>query len=187
MNLLEKAQSGNMAAFEEILIKYEKLIYNLARRTMGNNEDAEDITQEVALKIYRNLKSCRGEELLKAWIARITHNTCMDMLRRNKGKHTDSLEVMEEIGAELVEQSEGPEDLLVRKELGQHLEVTLAKLPPQYRALIALRDIHGYSYEEVAEILQLPVGTVKSRLFRGRAKLKTILSEQNGGGLRQNY
>lgn len=185
MNLLEKAQNGDIAAFEKILIKYEKLIYNLARRIMGKNEDAEDITQEVAIKIYGNLKFCRGEEFLKAWIGKITHNACMDMLRRNKDKYTESLEVMAEIGEELVEQSQGPEDLLIRKELGKYLEAALEQLPAQYRSLIALRDIHGYTYEEVAEILQLPIGTVKSRLFRGRLKLKTILLEQNEGHMRQ--
>ncbi|MCL2854690.1 MAG: sigma-70 family RNA polymerase sigma factor [Defluviitaleaceae bacterium] len=185
MNVLEKAQKGNMAAFEEILTAYEKFIYNFARRLMGNTEDAEDITQEVAIKIYRNLHNCRGEGLLRAWIARITHNACMDALRRKKGKYQDSLEMAEELsGLELVDDTESPEETLVRKELGQYLEGALMQLPPSYRALITLRDMDGYSYEEVAEILSLPIGTVKSRLFRGRAKLKSILTEQSGGDIR---
>ncbi|MCL2235512.1 MAG: sigma-70 family RNA polymerase sigma factor [Defluviitaleaceae bacterium] len=186
MSLFEKAQKGDISAFEQILIQYEKLIYNLARRVLGNNEDAEDVTQEVALKIYRNLSSCREEGLLKAWIAKITHNACMDLLRKGKGKQADSLDVLGEIGTEVAEQSEGPEELLVRKELGEHLEGALTQLPPNYRALVALRDINGHSYEEVAEILQLPVGTVKSRLHRARSKLKAILLEQNKGDPRHN-
>ena len=193
--LLAKAQGGDMAAFEALLLKYEKLIYNLARRFMGNNEDAEDVTQEVAVKIYRNIKSCKGEEFLSAWISRITHNSCMDALRKRKGKNNESLDEIVDFGDGKMEKqfedsAEGPEDALIRKELSEQIEGALMQLPVLYRSLVVLRDVLGHSYDEIAEIMGLPVGTVKSRLFRGRAKLKSVLlgmmadREQNSGSLR---
>ena len=181
-----------MPSFEEVILKYEKLIYNLARRLMGDVEDAKDITQEVAIKIYKNLASCKGEEFLKAWISKITHNACMDALRRRKGKHFQSLdEIMEfdggQLEASISQEGESPEGLLLRKELGGQIEAALAALPHAYREVVILRDVLGHTYEEMAEILNLPEGTIKSRLFRGRNQLKTILlREQNLSGQRQS-
>ncbi|MCL2350793.1 MAG: sigma-70 family RNA polymerase sigma factor [Defluviitaleaceae bacterium] len=183
--------------FEQIIIKYQKLIYNTARRLMGNNEDAEDAAQEVAIKIYKNLASCRGEEFLPGWISKITHNTCMDVLRRRKGKHHDSLDDIVEFGdgsggvqKQLADDEKGPEDLLLQKEVNEQIEGALLKLSMQFRPLVILRDIQGHSYEEISDILNMPVGTVKSRLFRGRSKLKSILLketklEQKKNGQRQ--
>jgi RNA polymerase sigma-70 factor (ECF subfamily) len=177
--------------FEEIIMNYQKLIYNLARRIMGDMQDAQDVAQEVAIKIFRNLSKLRGEEYLSAWISKITHNTCMDFLRRRKGRHFDSLDEMLEIGdgeaaKQLPDPDVGPEALLLQKEVSEQIETALESLPLSYRAPIILRDIHGHSYDEMAEILNLPAGTVKSRLFRGRAKLKSILLEQNQSDYRHN-
>jgi RNA polymerase sigma-70 factor (ECF subfamily) len=117
----------------------------------------------------------------------------MDALRKRKGKYQESLDDVVDIGDGQIERqvqdpAEGPEALLLRKELGGQIEIALEQLPPLSRSLIILRDVQGHSYEEMSEILDLPEGTVKSRLFRGRAKLKTILlgvAEQNLGGQRQ--
>jgi RNA polymerase sigma-70 factor (ECF subfamily) len=159
---------------------------------MGNNEDAEDITQEVAIKIFRSLASCRGEEFLSAWISKITHNSCMDALRRRKGKYNESLDEIVDFGdgqmeKQLEDESDSPEELLLKKELSEQIEAALLRLPLLYRSPVVLRDMQGYSYDEMAEILNMPAGTVKSRLFRGRAKLKTILSETMPGGHKQSY
>jgi len=169
--------------FEDVIIKYDKLIYNLARRLMGNTEDAQDVSQEVAIKIYKNLAKCKGEEFLQAWISRITHNACMDALRKRKGKHTDSLDEMTEFdegeaAKQIPDEDAGPEELLLQKEVSEQIEDALARISVTYRSLIILRDVLGHSYEEVAEISGLALGTVKSRIFRGRAKLKEILLEQ---------
>ena len=172
-----------MLKFEDVIIKYDKLIYNLARRLMGNTEDAQDVSQEVAIKIYKNLAKCKGEEFLQAWISRITHNACMDALRKRKGKHTDSLDEMTEFdegeaAKQIPDEDAGPEELLLQKEVSEQIEDALARISVTYRSLIILRDVLGHSYEEVAEISGLALGTVKSRIFRGRAKLKEILLEQ---------
>ena len=178
--------------FDKVFLQYQKMIYNLAWRLMGNRQDAEDITQDVAVKVYRNLHKCKGEEFVAAWISRIVHNTCMDMLRRRKGRVHESLDEIVEIGdGQAVKQVEddnpGPEELLLQKELGEQIEAAIEQLSAGHRLLIVLRDINGHTYEEIAQILGLPEGTIKSRLFRGRAKLKSILlREQNVTNLRQD-
>ena len=171
-----------MLVFEEVIRKYDKLIYNLAKKLMGNAADAEDVSQEVAIKIYRNLDKCKGEDYLPAWISRITHNACIDALRKKKGKYTDSLDEMldfddGEMAKQLPDAQPSPEELLLQKEVSEQIEEALQKLSPAYRSLIVLRDVQGHSYEEVAEIMALPLGTVKSKIFRGRAKLRQILTE----------
>ncbi|MCL2575201.1 MAG: sigma-70 family RNA polymerase sigma factor [Defluviitaleaceae bacterium] len=176
--------------FEDVFAKYQKLIYNLSRRIMGNDEDAQDITQEVAIKVYRNLHKCKGEDFVAAWISKITHNTCMDALRKRKGKFTSSLDDTVgfddgEVQVQIEDEAIGPEALLLQKELNAQIETALLKLSTEYRTIVILRDVNGYSYEEIAEITGLPEGTVKSRLFRGRSKLKNILlREQNQSDLR---
>ena len=169
-----------MLSFEEVIHRHDKLIYNLARRLMGNAEDAEDVSQEVAIKIYRNLDKCKGEEYLPAWISRITHNACMDALRKKKGKQTDSLDnVLDlengDVSRQIADDAPSPEELLLQKEVSKQIEEALQKLSVSYRSLIILRDVQGHSYDEVAQITGLSLGTVKSKIFRGRAKLREIL------------
>ena len=191
-DVLTKAQNGDIKAFEEIITSYEKYIYVIAYNIMGNKEDAMDASQEVAIKIYRNLKSCKGENFLKPWIGRITHNACMDALRKRKGKETFSLDEMqsEEDGKpsmQFKDVAPGPEALLLQKELSVQIRGALQKLPTNLQALIVLRDIQDHSYEEIVQILDLPEGTVKSRLFRARAKLKELLiAEQIGVSIRHD-
>ena len=184
MDLLSKAAGGDMAAFETLILQYEKLIYNIAWRIMGNGEDAKDIAQEAIIKIYRNLASCKSIDLFKAWAAKITHNACMDELRRRKGKAAESYDAMIEEGHEIPRRGgtlppapDDPEAELLRKEMKGMIGEGLARLSDQHRALVVLRDVQGLSYEEIAEIANLPLGTVKSRISRGRSNLKQILLE----------
>jgi len=145
---------------------------------MGNTEDAKDISQEVIIKIYRNFDTGLRAEHAKAWVARITHNACMDELRRRKGKITESLDVpLDDDGPQrqFSDPSDGPEALLLRKELSGMIGDGLAKLSEEHRALVVLRDVQGMTYEEIAEIAEIPIGTVKSRISRGRGQLKKIL------------
>ena len=180
MDLLKQATGGDTAAFETLIVQYEKLIYNIAWRIMGNAEDAKDIAQEAIIKIYRNLASCKSMAHFKAWAAKITHNACMDELRRRKGKIADSYDAMIDLGEDTVERqledlSEGPEAALLRKELGGMINEGLSQLSDEHRALLILRDVQSLTYEEIADIADLPLGTVKSRISRGRSRLKEIL------------
>ena len=185
MDILQKAAGGDIAAFETLIVQYEKLIYNIAWRIMGNAEDAKDIAQEAIIKIYRNLATCKSLELFKAWAAKITHNTCMDELRRRKGKAAESYDVMTEEGREIArrggalppESPDDPEAALLRKEMSGMIGEGLNQLSDEHRALLVLRDVQGLTYEEIAEITSLPLGTVKSRISRGRSNLKRILIE----------
>jgi RNA polymerase sigma-70 factor (ECF subfamily) len=179
MDLLSKAAGGDIAAFETLILQYEKLIYNIAWRIMGNAEDAKDIAQEAILKIYRNLAACKSADLFKAWACKITHNTCMDELRRRKGKAAESYDAMleEGRGGDLWTSDDTPEAALLRKEMSGIIGDGLNRLSHQHRALLVLRDVQGFSYEEIAEITNMPLGTVKSRISRGRGNLKQILLE----------
>jgi RNA polymerase sigma-70 factor (ECF subfamily) len=181
-DLLRLAAKGDMKAFEALIIQYEKFIYNIALRIMGNAEDAKDISQEVIIKIYRNLSACGHIEHLRAWMARIAHNTCMDELRRRKGKTAESYDAMVVLGddtaeKQIVDPAAGPEALLLRKEMAGLIQEGLNLLSDEHRALVVLRDVQGLSYEEIAEAVDIPIGTVKSRISRGRKILKNILLE----------
>ena len=183
--MLKLASKGDMNAFEALILQYEKFIYNIAWRIMGNAEDAKDASQEVIIKIYNNLAACASMEHMRAWVARVTHNVCMDELRRRKGKATlsyDDTQNNDDAPQQFTDPADGPETLLLRKELAAQIEAGLKLLSDEHRALIVLRDVQGLSYEEVAQATQTPLGTVKSRLSRGRHKLKQILlktQEQN--------
>lgn len=181
-DLLKRAAKGDMEAFEALIIQYEKFIYNISLRIMGNAEDAKDISQEVIIKIYRNLSSCADIEYLRAWVARVTYNTCMDELRRRKGKVTESYDAAIVLGDEtaerqIVDPAAGPEALLLRKEMAGLLQKGLDCLSEEHRTLVVLRDVQGLSYEEIAQGMDIPLGTVKSRISRGRSALKKILLE----------
>ena len=186
-DVLKKAAAGDVAAFEALILQHEKFIYNIAWRIMGNAEDAKDISQDAIIKIYRNLASVTDTGHMRAWIARIVHNTCMDELRRRKGKIALSYDVMLDLGDgelehQIADSAAGPDEMLLRKEIGQQILQGLNQLSDDHRSLVVLRDVQGLSYEEIAEITGKPLGTVKSRISRGRNNLKRILlvlMEQN--------
>jgi len=147
---------------------------------MGNCEDAQDVTQDVAIKIYRNLHECKSEEFLGAWISKITRNACIDALRRRKDNTWSLDEILEfddgKAQMELPDPNPGPEMLLLQQETAKQIEGALHELSSPYRTVLVLRDMRGHSYAEVAEITGLRLGTVKSLLYRGRKQMKKILS-----------
>ena len=182
LNLLHRAQSGDMAAFEEVVRANEKTVYALALRNLGSREDAEDAAQEVFLKAYTALERFRGDAKISVWLYRITCNVCTDLLRRRKD--IMSLSVETEDGAlelELPDERFDPAALAERKDLREQVGSALRKLPEDSREILLLREIGGQSYEEIASTLSLDIGTVKSRLFRARKKLCALLSGNISG------
>ena len=179
LRLLQKAQAGDMDAFEAIVYSNEKAVYNLALRQLGNREDAEDATQEVFVKAYTALKSFRGDSKVSVWLYRITSNVCVDMLRRRRDTVSLSMEADE--GAELDLPDEGldPAVLVERSDLQAQLAQALQSLSDDYREILLLRGLSGLSYEEIAATLSLDIGTVKSRIFRARKKLAEILGNNS--------
>ena len=191
-DLIRKAKQGDMHAFEELILKHEKIVYNVALRMMNHGEDAKDISQEVFLKAYRSLSNFDERSAFSTWLYRITHNTCIDEMRKRKGKQSYSLEeeLENEEGSmqrQIADEGDTPEESLLREEQKSEILQALDNLSAEHKAAIILRDVKGLSYEEIAEILELSLGTVKSRISRGRNQLKNEIlkmREQNERNVR---
>lgn len=171
---IKQAQKGDTSAFENLALQYQKRIYNIALRMLDNPEDAADMTQEVLIKMYRALPKFRGDSAFSTWVYRITVNTCRDMLRRNY-KHKENLlldfgesDDKDDNRREIADYSAIPEELLLQNEAESYLVALIDGLTPKYRMVVTLREISGLSYQEIADALQITLGTVKSRLSRAR-------------------
>lgn len=196
--IVEQVQGGDVNAFEALVTAYEKNVYNLALRMTGNPEDAADMSQEAFIKAYNSLNSFRGESKFSVWLYRIVSNVCLDFLRRKSRRPAVSLSIEddggEETQLELPDESQSPELLLERSLTRDAVRRGLGVLPPEQRQILLLREIQGLSYEEIAHVLELEAGTVKSRIFRARKRLCAFLlkdgnipdsvssSKQGGGG-----
>lgn len=177
--LLRRACKGDVQAFEELMQSHESRIYAIALRMMGNREDAQDCAQEAMVRIYRAMGSFKGQSALATWIYRITMNTCLDELRRRKARKVTSLDSLVDNGWSPTDTGDTPEEHGLRVEKQNALNRAIQSLPDDMRAAIILRDVKGYSYDEIASILGANVGTIKSRISRGREKLREILSKQS--------
>ena len=183
-----RAKQGDLFAFEELVLQYERMVYNVALRMMGHSEDAKDLSQEVFLKAYKNIQNFDERSAFSTWLYRITTNTCIDEMRRRKGKHTYSLEeeLENEEGSmqrQIADTGDTPEESLLREEKKSEILQALDTLSAEHRTAIVLRDIRGLHYEDISEIMELPLGTVKSRISRARNQLKTEIlkiRERNG-------
>lgn len=177
--LLRRACKGDVQAFEELMQSHESRIYAIALRMMGNREDAQDCAQDAMVRIYRAMGSFKGQSALATWIYRITMNTCLDELRRRKARKVTSLDSLVDNGWSPTDTGDTPEEHGLRVEKQNALNQAIQSLPDDMRAAIILRDVKGYSYDEIASILDANVGTIKSRISRGREKLREILSKQS--------
>lgn len=177
--LIQAAQGGELSAFNQLVLRYQELAYNVAYRLLGDPDAAADATQDGFLKAYRALNGFRGGSF-KSWLLRIVTNTCYDQMRARKRRPTSSLENMAvdpEHASRLVHDGEGPEEYVLREELGRVIQQGIQTLPEDQRVTLILADIEGFSYQEIAEITGVQLGTVKSRLSRGRARLRDYLLE----------
>ena len=174
--LAELVKNGDMAAFEELCGKFEHKIINIAYGMLSDYEDAKDASQEVFVKIYKNIGNFRGESALSTWIYRICKNVCTDFLRKRKDA-AKSLDSDKENGVENepFDLSKSPERLAEQHEAKRLVREALSELDEDSRLIITMSDLAGMSYEEIAMVFVIPIGTVKSRLFRAREKLKKIL------------
>ncbi|MGI6620694.1 MAG: sigma-70 family RNA polymerase sigma factor [Bacillota bacterium] len=181
--LVERASRGDLSAFEALVRAYETKLYNVALRMVSDSEDAMDIVQEVFLKAYQALPGFRGDSKFSTWIYRICMNASLDHLRRRKKAQVYSLDAPVEFSdSEVQRQVEDPvdstEDLVEAKFLGEKLFAILDDLEPHYRAVLILCDVQGYSYQEIAEILDTSLGTVKSRIHRARNILRKLIAAE---------
>lgn len=178
--LVQQAQAGDLQAFNRLVYHYQSLTYNVAYRILNDPDAAADATQDAFLSAYRALDSFRGGSF-KAWILRIVTNACYDELRRKKRQPASSLDALLVGGGAhdaFVDRAENPEAYALRQDLGRVIQAGLQTLPEEQRITVTLADIHGLQYKEIAEITGVELGTVKSRLSRGRARLRDFLREQ---------
>jgi RNA polymerase sigma-70 factor (ECF subfamily) len=177
--LIADAQQGEMPAFNQLVLTYQSMVYNLAYRILGDADAAADASQDTFLSAFRAIKKFRGGSF-KAWLLRIATNTCYDQLRYKQRRPTSPLEALlvETEHSSFTDPTEGPEEYTLRQELGQVIQAGLNTLPPDQRVALVLSDAQGFSYQEIAEITRVSMGTVKSRLSRGRAKLRDYLLKQ---------
>ena len=175
---IARAKRGDEASFEALLSSCEKKAYNIAYRYLRGEEDALDALQESFIKIYRHLDQFNEQSRFDTWVYRIVVNTCRDMLRRTKNRALrDALykdEEREDSIAEIADTRPGPEEVLAKKEESEYILNCLEKVGPDHKEVLILRDIQGFSYEEIAKIQDCSIGTVKSRLSRARFRLKEV-------------
>lgn len=173
-DLIARAQTGDNDAIEALLLSCEKKVYNIAYRYMGNEADAYDMAQESLIKIYKKLRSYRSEASFSSWAYRLCVNTCLDEIRRRKNRPV----LLDQVQKDADNNAVSPEAYALALEDRENLQKAINMLAEEQKSVIILRDISGFSYEEVAECLGLSIGTVKSRIFRGRQKLRKIISAQ---------
>lgn len=178
---LKKAAAGDPNAFEQLVVKYQTQVYNLCLRVTGNSEDAADMTQETFLKAWRNLESFHGESAFSTWLYRLASNTCLDHLRSVKRRPVLPLTVSDDGGEEqtvdIADSAPSPEEALIGKEERELLEEAMSSLDTEQRQILTLRVVNDLSYTEIAQVLSLKEGTVKSRLARARNNLRKKLEK----------
>ena len=180
-SLVSRCLRGDEPAWEELVRLHTRKVYALCYRFTGSGSEAQDLTQEVFLRVFRTLRSFRSAEgSFATWLARVTRNLLIDHYRRSRQERvTDSIEeqlpMLEEAGAGA---SARPDTAVAGREASEILQATLQKLSPDLREAVILRDLQEMEYREIADVLQIPEGTVKSRINRGRAELARFLRKQ---------
>ena len=184
LDLVERHRDGDVRAFEEVYSRFSGVVFNLALRLSGSEDEAADLTQEIFLRIFRHLGSFGGRSALKTWIYRVALNHCHERLGRFRPVTQPLAEESDEGGGvTLADPARGPEELAVAADEGRRVARGLALLPPAFREAVVLRDLEGLSYQEIAEVFRVRVGTVRSRIARGREQLREYLEGRGPAGL----
>lgn len=177
--LIARAAKGDGRAFEELIAPQEKRMYAVALRMCGNRDDAQDCLQDAMLRVFRALPNFKGESAFSTWAYRITVNACLDAIRRRKSKPNSSLDdLLDEGYSPQADESETPEEQLLARERKRTVMEAIEELPEDMRSAVVLRDVDGFSYEDIAKMLEINVGTVKSRISRARERLRQKLLTQ---------
>lgn len=186
-NWINAARQGDQGAFEELVRLYEKRVLALTQRMCRNPDDAVEAAQEAFLAAWQGLKSFRGDSSFSTWLYRLASNACVDLLRR-EGRHRaaagPSLDD-EELNVDAADPAPTPQEAAERAELRESIEDGLRELPEEYRQVLILREMHQLSYGEIGQVLSLDLGTVKSRINRGRQRLRKFLLESGNFSGRQ--
>jgi RNA polymerase sigma-70 factor (ECF subfamily) len=167
--LLASSRRGDLSAYDRLVAAYQDRVYQTAYRITGHREDAWDAAQEAFLRAFRALRTFRGEAAFSTWMTRIAVNTALDVVRR-RPPHAPAT-------ADVAAAGSDPTDEVLRRDQQRRVQQAIAALPPDHRAVAVLRDVQGLSYEEIARVLRVPVGTVRSRLSRARDALRVALAD----------
>jgi RNA polymerase sigma-70 factor (ECF subfamily) len=174
---LRRAREGDLSAFNALVLEHQSLVFNLCFRQLGQRQTAEDATQETLISAWRNIRSLRGP--FRPWLLRIAANACTDELRRRGRRPASSLDVALEAGVpEPPDEAPLPETSALQGELRREVEAALSKLPDEQRLAVVLCDLQGLDYAEIAGVTRTSLGTVKSRIARGRARLRELLASE---------
>ena len=181
--IIDAVLSGDVNAFEELVTEYQTRVYNIALKMTGNREDAFDISQEAFIKAYKALNGFRGESSFGSWLYRLTANMSVDFIRRQNIHKPYKLVYLDDEGElerpyEIPDYSGEPQSRLESMETREAIDAGLKSLPSEQRLILILRDVDGLSYQEISEALEMELGTVKSRIFRARAKLADYLIKE---------
>jgi RNA polymerase sigma-70 factor (ECF subfamily) len=179
--LVALATAGDLDCFNQLVTRWERPIYALAYRTLGREEDARDVVQEAFLRAFRGLKGFRGQAKFSSWLYRITLNLCRDWIRRERRapvaqvpEGVDPIEIADERAAP----TESVEDLVARREMSGAVQRAMAELPEEQRTAILLKEYHGLTFQEIADMLDCPLSTVKTRLYQGLSVLRRRLERR---------
>jgi RNA polymerase sigma-70 factor (ECF subfamily) len=181
--LVARSIRGDAESFNELILRWERPIYALAYRTIGREEEARDVCQETFLRAFRALPAFRGQAKFSSWLYRIALNLCRDWLRRER--RTPIVQTPEgvdllELAAAAEPAAESIEDVVARKDLTRTVERAMARLPEQQRTAIILKEYHGLTFQEIADLVGCPLSTVKTRLYQGLTVLRRELTKSTG-------
>jgi RNA polymerase sigma-70 factor (ECF subfamily) len=179
--LVARATAGDLEAFNQLVTRWERPIYALAYRTLGREEDARDVVQEAFLRAYRGLRGFKGQAKFSSWLYRITLNLCRDWIRRERRapivqvpEGTDPMDLADTHAAP----AESVEDLVARREMSAAVARAMAELPEEQRTAIMLKEYQGLTFQEIADLLECPLSTVKTRLYQGLSVLRRRLERR---------
>jgi RNA polymerase sigma-70 factor (ECF subfamily) len=181
--LVARATAGDQESFNQLVVRWERPIYALAYRTLGREDDARDVVQEAFLRAFRGLKGFKGQAKFSSWLYRITLNLCRDWLRRQRRapivQVTDSSgEDVVDIAEQMPSPAESVEELVARREMSAAVARAMAELPEEQRTAILMKEFHGLTFQEIADALDCPLSTVKTRLYQGLSVLRRRLERQ---------
>lgn len=179
---IDSARRGDAAAFEALMSAYERKVYCLCLRMMGNAQDGEDAAQEAMLRIWQRISQYRGESAFSTWVYRVTASVCTDALRRRSLRAQPSLDAMREAGFDPGDDAPTPQQAVEAGERRQAMQRAIDEVPEQMRSVFLMRDVHGLSVQETAQALGISSGTVKSRLSRARERIAASLRRSGIGG-----
>ena len=187
--LVARSIGGDLESFNQLVLRWERPIYALAYRVIGREEDARDVCQETFLRAFRALGGFKGQAKFSSWLYRITLNLCRDWIRRERrqplAQTPEGIDLVELAGE--AEDTESVEELVARKEIGAAVAKAMALLPEEQRTAIVLKEYHGLTFQEIADMLDCPLSTVKTRLYQGLTMLRRQMERSNVTRLKDHH